>query len=74
MAAGLLPRCAAGMKNGGALFRWKARKLQFLERGGGHGGNLCPMPDDIWRQTTRLANCPIGGVVFELEREKFERK
>ena len=72
MAAGFLLRRAAGMKNGGALFRRNAGKLQFLERASRHGGNLRPMLDHFWRQSARLADFPVGGIVFKLKREQFQ--
>ena len=74
MAAGLLFRRAAGMKDGGALFRWNAGKFQLLERRRWNGGDSRPMLDHFWRQTERLADYPIGGVVFKLKREKLERE
>ena len=72
MAAGLLLRRAAGMKNRRAFVRCETGQFQFLERGGRHGGNLRPMFDGCRRQLARLANFPIGGVMFELEREQFQ--
>jgi hypothetical protein len=72
MAAGFLPRRAAGMKNGRAFVRRKAGQLQFLECGGWHGGNLRPMPDRLRREPARFANFAVGGIMFELEREKFQ--
>lgn len=74
MPAGFLFRRAAGIKDGSAFFRRNAGKLQFLECTGRHGGNLCPVLDHSWRQTPRLADFPIGGIVLELQREKFERE
>src|ERR1017187_7387188 len=74
MAAGLLFRRATGMKDGGAFVRREAGQFQFLERSGRHGGNLHPMLDVLGRQPTRFANFPVGGVVSELQREKFQRQ
>ena len=73
MPAGLLFRRAAGMKDGGAFVRRETGQFQFLERGGRHGGNLRPMLDNFRRQSARFADFPVGGVVFELKREEFER-
>src|ERR1017187_5620416 len=74
MAAGFLLSRAAGMKNGGAFFRRNAGKLQFLERGCRHGGNLRPVFNHAWRQSARFADSPIGGVICELESEKLQCK
>ena len=62
------------MKNDRALVWWQTGQFQFLERCRGHCGNLCPVFDDLGRQTTCFADFSAGGVVFELEREKFERE
>lgn len=72
MPAGFLLRRAAGMKNGGALLRRNAGKLQFLERRRRHGGNLCPVFDRLWRATARPADFPVGGVAFKLKREQLQ--
>ena len=74
MAARFLLRRAAGMKDGGAVFRRETGQFQFLERGGRHAGNLRPMFDGLRSQLTRLADFSIRGVVFELKREKFQRE
>jgi hypothetical protein len=74
MAAGLLFRRAAGMENRGAFARRQTGQFQFLERDGGHGGNLRPMLDDSRGETARLADFPVGGVTLELQREEFERE
>ena len=74
MAARFLLRRAAGMKDGGAVFRRKTGQFQFLERGGWHGGNLRPMPDHLRRQLAHLADFSIRRVVFELKREQFQRE
>ena len=74
MAAWLLLRRPAGMKNNRAFIRSETGQFQFLERRRGHRWNPCPMLDHLRRQATRFADCPVGGVVFELEREKFERE
>ena len=62
MAAGLLLRRAAGMKDGGALVGWNAGKFQFLERARWHGGDLRPMLEDFRSQSTRFTDFPIGGI------------
>ena len=62
------------MENGDAFLRWNAGKLQFLERRCGRGRYPRPMFDLAGCQTTRFADFPVGGVVFELEREEFEGK
>ena len=72
MPAGLLLRCAAGMKNGGPFHRWNARQFQFLERDRRHGRNLGPMRDGLRRQFPGLTNFAIGGITSELQREKFQ--
>ena len=74
IAARFLLRRAAGMKDGGAVFWRETGQFQFLERGGRHGGNLRPVFDDLRHQRARLANFAVGGIVFELEREKFQRE
>src|SRR5579859_6054127 len=74
VAAGLLRGGAAGMENRSAFLRRKAGKLQFLECTRRHGGNLRPVPNGFGRQTTRLTNFSISGVMFVLKREQFEGK
>jgi hypothetical protein len=72
MAAGLLFRRAAGMENRRAFFRRQTGQFQFLERGGGHGGNLRPMFDNLGCEPAGFADFPVGGVLLELQREEFE--
>ena len=67
-------RRAAGMKNSGALVRHKTGQFQFFECSGRHGGNLRPMFNNLRRQLARLANFPVGRIVFKLEREQFQRE
>jgi len=74
MAAGLLLRRPAGMKNGGAFTRRETGHFQFLECRCGHGGNSRPMLDHVWREPARFADFPVGGVVFELELKQFQRE
>ena len=72
MAAGLLLRRAAGMKNRGAFFRRKAGQLEFLECNGWHGRNLRPLLHRLRGKLAGQTNFVIGGVIFELKREKFQ--
>lgn len=74
MAARFLFRRAAGMEDGGGFIRRETGQVQFLECDGRHGGNLRPMFNNLRRDSARLANCPVGGIVFELEREQFQRE
>ena len=69
MAAGLLLRRAAGMKDGRALLRRDAGQLQFLERRCRHGRNLGPIPDGFRRQFARLTDFAVGKIVFGLKRK-----
>lgn len=73
MAAGLLFRRAAGMKNGGAFFRRKAGQFQFLKSRRRHKRNLRPMLYLVRGQTACLANRPVSGIVLKLEGEEFQR-
>ena len=72
MAAGLLFRRAAGMKNRNTLLRRQTRQFQFLERSGRDSRNLRPMINALWCELARLAGLSICGVVFELKREKLQ--
>ena len=74
MAAGLLLRRAAGMKDGGAFGGRKGGQFQFLERARRHGGNLRPMLDGLRRHAASQADFLVGGIILELEREQFERE
>ena len=74
MAARIFFRRAAGMKKSGAIIRREAGQLQFLERARRHKWNLRPMLDDLWREFSRFADFFVGGIEFELQRKKFERK
>ena len=72
MAAGPLFGCAAGMKNRRAFGRREAGQFKFLKRCCRHGGNLCPMLDELRRPLAHFADFPVGGIVSELKRKKFQ--
>jgi len=74
VSAGSLFRRAAGMENGSALLRREARKFQFLERRGRHGGNWGPVLDSLRRPFLRLADFSVSQIVPELEHKQFERQ
>src|SRR5208282_4212994 len=74
VAAGPLLRRPAGMENGGPFVWRQTGQFQFLERRCGHDGDLRPMLDHVWLETARFADFSIRGVVFELQREEFERQ
>ena len=72
MPAGLLFRRAAGMENRGPFRRRNAGQFQFLEYLRRHHGNFRPVIDGSRHQLRHRADFPIGGIVFQLEREEFE--
>src|SRR5664280_2265590 len=74
VAAGFLLRRAAGMKDGGALVRREAGEFQFLERAGWHGRNLRPAFYNCRRQLAGRTDFAVGGIIFELECEQFQRE
>ncbi len=67
MAAGILARGAAGLKNNGALLGWQTSHIELLKSGGRHGGGLVPVSDAIWRATFVLTKAPIRAVVDVLK-------
>ena len=60
------------MEYGGAFRRWNAGEFQLLEHRRGHNGDFGPMLDGSRHQFPTRADFPIGGIVFQLEREQFE--
>src|SRR5262245_15758012 len=72
MAARALLRRAAGMEHVGALGARQASQFEFLERRGGHHGNLRPMRDREWSQAARLADFAVSRILLELQRKQFQ--
>lgn len=74
MPAGFLFRGAARMEYQRAFIWRKTGQFQFLERGGRHGGDLRPMPDDLRVQLLGFADFAVGGIVLKLQGEQLQRE